>query len=566
MPRAPLRLLLLGLAALIGAFAPAAAASAAAARAEAAVYTGYGFDTCRAPTLATLSAWTASPYRAVGIYVGGVNRACGDGNLSAAWVAGAVAGGWNLLPLYVGLQAPCVGQARLKKIDPALAQVQGAAAADDAVARATAFGLLPGTPIYFDMEAYPTNNVLCALAVQDFAAAWVTRLHARGYIAGVYGSAASTIRDLAALPPESTPDAVWIANWNGKETVFGDPYVPDALWAQHQRIHQYRGGHAESYGGVTLTIDSNVVDAPVAGPGGVGPVPPAAPAPPAPTPTPNADADAGTVSSADGLVTGSWPSAAVPAATTVTLTPATLTARTQGFAAGSYVVRLAARAAGGAVVPRFGAPVMLHFGPPLPGLVPAYSTDGSTWTPLRKTSSATLAAGVTARYVTAPDGSIDVITIAPGSFGLLRDIAPPSRPEVAARLVRGTLLLRWAQSRDNSGAIAGYRVTFGGKPVLTLAGTASRATVETLHAGAPSVFRVSAADTAANQSVASRAIVVVPRKRPSALPRALPAWAWKLVAWQSGGRSGPRPVTALPLPAWYWPWATWRLQPLRLRG
>ena len=69
----------------------------------------------------------------------------------------AVAGGWSLLPLYVGLQAPCVGQSGLQKIDPALAPVQGAAAADDAVVRAGAFGLLAGTPIYFDMEAYKTT-------------------------------------------------------------------------------------------------------------------------------------------------------------------------------------------------------------------------------------------------------------------------------------------------------------------------------------------------------------------------------------------------------------------------
>src|SRR5581483_373627 len=52
-------------------------------------FTGLGFDTCTAPSLSALGAWLASPYRAVGIYVGGVNRACGDGNLSASWVTGA---------------------------------------------------------------------------------------------------------------------------------------------------------------------------------------------------------------------------------------------------------------------------------------------------------------------------------------------------------------------------------------------------------------------------------------------------------------------------------------------
>jgi hypothetical protein len=62
----------------------AVAGSAAPARAHAGVFTGYGFDACTAPSTAALTAWTASPYRAIGIYLGGVNRACKDGNLTAS--------------------------------------------------------------------------------------------------------------------------------------------------------------------------------------------------------------------------------------------------------------------------------------------------------------------------------------------------------------------------------------------------------------------------------------------------------------------------------------------------
>ena len=80
----------------------------------------------------------------------------------------------------------------------------------------------------------------------------------------MYGSAASTIRDIATLG-SSMPDAAWIANWNGVEGVFGDPYVNDSLWANHQRVHQYKGGHKETWGGVTINIDSNYVDGPVLG-------------------------------------------------------------------------------------------------------------------------------------------------------------------------------------------------------------------------------------------------------------------------------------------------------------
>ena len=67
------------------------------------------------------------------------------------------------------------------------------------------------------------------------------------------------------------PDDLWFANWNGQANTT-DPYVPTSGWTQHQRIHQYRGGHDETYGGVTINIDNNYVDgatvgtaAPVAG-------------------------------------------------------------------------------------------------------------------------------------------------------------------------------------------------------------------------------------------------------------------------------------------------------------
>ena len=164
-----------------------------------ATFTGPGFDTCTAPSLKALSAWLASPFRAVGIYVGGANRACADGNLSASWVASATAGGWSLFPLYVGLQAPCVSDKTLRRIDPASAAAQGTAAATDAAARAQLFGLGPGVPLYFDMEGYSTTDPACTQVVQRFVSAWVDELHALGYVAGIYGSAASTIRDMVPL-------------------------------------------------------------------------------------------------------------------------------------------------------------------------------------------------------------------------------------------------------------------------------------------------------------------------------------------------------------------------------
>ena len=79
------------------------------------------------------------------------------------------------------------------------------------------------------------------------------------------------------------------------------------------------------------------------------------------------------------------------------------------------------------------------------------------------------------------------------------------------------------------------------------------------------MFRVVAADSAANESIASRAVVVVPKSRPASLPRPLPGWAWKLASWQAAGKAGLRPAAPKPVPAWYWTWADWRRQPFRLR-
>ena len=48
------------------------------------------------------------------------------------------------------------------------------------------------------------------------------------------------------------------------DPTLSDPAIPDQYCADHQRIHQYRGGHQETWGGVTVNIDNNSVDAPVA--------------------------------------------------------------------------------------------------------------------------------------------------------------------------------------------------------------------------------------------------------------------------------------------------------------
>ena len=74
-------------------------------------FTGYGFDACVAPNQTVMDAWNLrSPYSAIGIYVSGNSRYCGDKdqpNLSKAWVAKNAANGWRFIPIHVGYQSPC---------------------------------------------------------------------------------------------------------------------------------------------------------------------------------------------------------------------------------------------------------------------------------------------------------------------------------------------------------------------------------------------------------------------------------------------------------------------------
>lgn len=226
-------------------------------------FRGLGFDTCAAPSATTMRAWLASPFRSVGIYIGGVNRACPDGNLSASWVRTVARMGWKFTPIYVGRQAPCALQGDLGPIRATNPGGQGVAAAEDAIADARRFGLVPGSTIYNDMEGYDTGSASCRRIVLAFLNGWTKRLHDGGYLSGVYSSASSGIRDLSRVYVSSTfarPDVIWTARWDGKPSVWGEPYVANSKWSMHQRIKQYRGPHTESWGGRRIEIDSDRVD------------------------------------------------------------------------------------------------------------------------------------------------------------------------------------------------------------------------------------------------------------------------------------------------------------------
>ncbi|NIK57636.1 glycoside hydrolase domain-containing protein [Kribbella shirazensis] len=230
-------------------------------------FTGLAFDTCTAPTLAQMTAWKASPYKAIGIYIGGVNRSCAQPQLTPSWVTAVTAMGWRLVPIYLGLQAPCSTRTTALKMSLTASNREAVRDADDAVAKAKALGILPSSAIYNDMEHYDNTNAACRSAVLHYLSAWTKQLHLQRYVAGVYGHQNSAAPDLAAAYNSSSyarPDALWIARWDGNSSLTGWPTVPNTFWAVGQRGKQYQGDHNETHGGVTLNIDSDRFDAPVA--------------------------------------------------------------------------------------------------------------------------------------------------------------------------------------------------------------------------------------------------------------------------------------------------------------
>ncbi len=239
-------------------------------------FTGYGFDQCVAPTQAAMNAWLRhSPFWAVGIYISGDSRGCRtQPNLTPAWVGTQVRKGWRLLPITLGPQASCSPHFPRygddETVNPstantyAAARRQGRVEARSAVAAARRLGIDPGSTLWYDMEAYDIGKTACRESAMFFTSAWTRQLHNRGYVSGVYSSAASHIKaidDARVGRPNrfALPDRIWIARWDGVANT-STSYIRADGWLPGNRMKQYRGGHLETHGGVTINIDSNYLD------------------------------------------------------------------------------------------------------------------------------------------------------------------------------------------------------------------------------------------------------------------------------------------------------------------
>lgn len=236
-------------------------------------FTGYGFDQCEAPSQAKMTAWRkSSPFRSAGIYISGSLRFCQKQTyLTPTWVRTQLAAGWRLLPIHLGAQASCTTRDRYQKNkisadatdSYARARNQGRAEARVAVAAAQRLGIVPRSTLYYDLEAFNPRIASCRLSSLWFLAAWTNQIRSMGYVSGVYSSAASGIKilDDARVTPGNKfalPDQVWIADWNNKADT-NSTFIRKDGWPG-ARIHQYQGGHNETWGGVTINIDRNYLD------------------------------------------------------------------------------------------------------------------------------------------------------------------------------------------------------------------------------------------------------------------------------------------------------------------
>lgn len=127
------------------------------------------------------------------------------------------------------------------------------------MSQARQLGFGPGTPLYYDMEAY--SGTLNGRVLR-FLTSWTRELHTLGYSSGVYSNSLSGIQALASNytnTADTMPDVIYDALWNGAANTL-DPILSSTQWAGHHRVHQYQGGQNVTYGGATVNIDQDYLD------------------------------------------------------------------------------------------------------------------------------------------------------------------------------------------------------------------------------------------------------------------------------------------------------------------
>jgi hypothetical protein len=235
---------------------------------------GRGFDRCQFPSRSQMDDWWFnSPYTYYGTYLGGPNSACnvpGREWYSDVHTPHAPKGlSWDFLPLWVGKQPPCSSLPYRMSGDATnsyqAARNEAANEVDTAVGVANSRGFTsPGTILYYDLEAYETENSNCNAATRAYINVWSKRLQETyGAKSGLYGSACGSLVNqfwTVSYPPNDA----WFADWNGTGSVYAVACTNKERWEQ-RRFHQYRGEAWVKYGETLLQIDVDCAYGIVAG-------------------------------------------------------------------------------------------------------------------------------------------------------------------------------------------------------------------------------------------------------------------------------------------------------------
>lgn len=227
-----------------------------------------GFDISRYPGDSALAAWKypASPYKWVGFYL---PSPCHRDTTWSGTLPRLRSMSWGVAAIYVGQQdwanmpsAPAASPNTPSTQPPSprpcqsalLTASQGAAEAGDAIAKLQAEGFPEGSVVFLNVET--VKAVSPALA--DYYRAWMRGiLHDGRYKPGVYAAKSNadalhaiTIADGGA--PYSPP--FWVSSSGG----FSMSSAPRDVGLGYAQLWQGIYNVAQSYGGVTLTVDVNV--------------------------------------------------------------------------------------------------------------------------------------------------------------------------------------------------------------------------------------------------------------------------------------------------------------------
>lgn len=229
-------------------------------------WSGFAFDACRAPSQRVMDRWrSTSPFTGVGIYLGGVHRACEQRHLNDRWVDRQLRSGWKLLPIWVGPQASCTGYDHRIVGRPgrdgryASARMRGIREAGRAAAAARALRIPPREVVFYDIEPFDTRKAACRRSSLAFLEEWTKEIHRHGYRAGVYSHVKAGISLLSRTGPGyERPDAVWYA-WIDRVGSMPREYVTDQAFMRTSRVHQYALDTRVEFGDIRMDIDWNFV-------------------------------------------------------------------------------------------------------------------------------------------------------------------------------------------------------------------------------------------------------------------------------------------------------------------